>query len=518
MTESFDNSYPKKLFGNNHLWCCNKCISGKKFYHMLFAFLLYTAPYLLMLIILIFEKDNLSIIYPIIITSTLYLIELTSTLIGGCSDPGIIARQYRDYYHSTNRPSLKYVINGHVYSLNFCYSCSAYRPPRTSHCSLCDNCVERFDHHCLWLGTCIGRRNYRYFFFLTTCINLSALFQIGYSIYYIVIHSKKLKNKENYNKLILWGFVAIALYDLLFILFFTGKLFIIHAWLVFNNLTFYESIKKKFRKVPGINPFDKYAFYTFKRILYKIPPKSFFFPQLKIFLLEMEKKEKLKKLSEQIKRIKHDESEEEEEEEESQDIKYKFKKEREEKTERNDSLNNSRKINHIKEYENRSTSSKIKSDLSFEKDKIEVINPKKIKDKIKKIKDQPNHNHNNNNKSYTNKKLINFISSENSEAGTGNQDIMTIEKKETKSNKSNTYFGDNHQKFIKTRNINKINGKKNKLNIDTNLETFEALTPKRNIRDINDEDEIGDDFIINNKFKYHGKETDKNSNQLNDNK
>lgn len=49
------------------------------------------------------------------------------------------------------------MVNGQRVLLRYNDTCHFYQPPRAHHCSVNDNCIERFDHHCPWVGTTIGK-------------------------------------------------------------------------------------------------------------------------------------------------------------------------------------------------------------------------------------------------------------------------------------------------------------------------------------------------------------------------
>ena len=68
----------------------------------------------------------------------------------------------------------------------FCPICLVKTQFRSKHCLICQMCVEEFDHHCFWVGNCIGKKNYSLFFAFLIYILVNTLFNMGVNVYYLI--------------------------------------------------------------------------------------------------------------------------------------------------------------------------------------------------------------------------------------------------------------------------------------------------------------------------------------------
>lgn len=144
-----------------------------------------------------------------VFAAMLFLFSMATLLRTSFSDPGVIPRALPDEaafiemeIEATNGavpqgqrppPRIKnFQINNQIVKLKYCYTCKIFRPPRASHCSICDNCVERFDHHCPWVGNCVGKRNYRYFYLFILSLSLLTIYVFAFNIVYVALKSLKI--------------------------------------------------------------------------------------------------------------------------------------------------------------------------------------------------------------------------------------------------------------------------------------------------------------------------------------
>ncbi|KAK8617370.1 hypothetical protein V6N13_080286 [Hibiscus sabdariffa] len=173
--------------GNNKFYLGGRVVFGPDVRSIFLTISLIVIPVILFCafvsrrIVLAYDNNLGNRIVSILILFTIY--DLILLLLTSGRDPGIIPRNTHppepeedvsamstDWLGSQSSsgvpnlpPTKDVLVNGMFVKVKYCQTCMLYRPPRCSHCSICNNCVDRFDHHCPWVGQCIGKTTYENF-------------------------------------------------------------------------------------------------------------------------------------------------------------------------------------------------------------------------------------------------------------------------------------------------------------------------------------------------------------------
>ncbi|KAK4468290.1 hypothetical protein MN116_008441 [Schistosoma mekongi] len=173
------------------------------------------------------------------------------------SDPGFITSRNKSVYAHI------YEYDHFIYSPKPCTICCHIVPARAKHCSRCDNCIFRFDHHCVWTNCCVGGQNHGLFitFLFSLFVMISnALWLNCRMLYLFSVHENlwQAHYLDEYDQIHPMDWLTLSQH--LFMTFprvigMTGILIvavillicylIFHIWLVLINCTSYEYFQRK---------------------------------------------------------------------------------------------------------------------------------------------------------------------------------------------------------------------------------------------------------------------------------
>ena len=164
--------------GNNYFYLNGKIMMGSDAKLFLCTNVLLVVPSLLFFVFILPKALSYSKLASVEVFGLIAFIYIIYNLwMAALIEPGILPRN--EPHLRPSIPQEAHITSG-VMGWKYCETCNIYRPPRSKHCTACQNCVENFDHHCQWIGNCIAKRNYKFFlqFVIGTSNNINSISNI----------------------------------------------------------------------------------------------------------------------------------------------------------------------------------------------------------------------------------------------------------------------------------------------------------------------------------------------------
>ncbi|KAJ2273996.1 Palmitoyltransferase [Coemansia sp. RSA 370] len=129
----------------------------------------------------------------------------------------------------------------------YCRLCKGFKPPRTHHCSDCDRCVLKMDHHCPWTNNCVGFANQGYFLRFVYMVDVTCGMAMALHcarMYELIVDSLNGTYYVRQPTQTEVAFLIINITLLFFVLLLVGALSCYHLYLIAGNTTTIESREK----------------------------------------------------------------------------------------------------------------------------------------------------------------------------------------------------------------------------------------------------------------------------------
>jgi len=117
----------------------------------------------------------------------------------------------------------------------YCTACNLEQPLRTKHCEDCQKCIAQYDHHCPWVGTCIGEKNHLQFWWFLVFQSIQAC--IGMAKIILAAIFDKEPEWIGFNIVTFILMATVAFFTLMVV-----SLLIFHSYLAMANQTTWENM------------------------------------------------------------------------------------------------------------------------------------------------------------------------------------------------------------------------------------------------------------------------------------
>ncbi|KAF8970663.1 DHHC palmitoyltransferase-domain-containing protein [Flammula alnicola] len=118
----------------------------------------------------------------------------------------------------------------------YCSIDQILKPYRAHHCRVCGTCVLKYDHHCPWIGQCVGARNHKFFLNFSQATTVFAAYVFGTLLAYTIKANNSATMDIDPQEIIIIAMTG-------FFLLFTTTLVISHVNLILRGQTTVESMQ-----------------------------------------------------------------------------------------------------------------------------------------------------------------------------------------------------------------------------------------------------------------------------------